>query len=203
MKRIFYTLSIIVIPFLLAIGIFRYDLFLTAQAAVTVEHHPSVKYQTLQKSIVYEKVVEDETFENEQEIVALEDNITDDIFYPEEIQFAGDTYINLMNEEHLSSLVNLASQFNGALYGIPETDLFLIMQRTEPIFFMSTGVASVPLAHSDVLVQFFANKQMFDYENIGEHINKVIETGEEILVELDNYEGYYIFKEDNSIYVFW
>ncbi|OOE14078.1 hypothetical protein [Fictibacillus arsenicus] len=116
---------------------------------------------------------------------------------PETRVVDGYTYVNITDsaEENLADLVEIAKKHNGALYAIEYSDSFAMYSNEtgEPLIMFSTGSRSVPVEHASILYDM--------HPSIKEQIKSVIDTGKETVVELGEFESYYISKADGRIYL--
>jgi hypothetical protein len=97
----------------------------------------------------------------------------------------------------------LAQKYGAGLYGIPNSCLFVFIKDGEIIFNLSTGYASIDLEYKEMAVEFFSSEGFSDYSGIVENIKHVLETGEEVDIMLEDYIGYYIYKDEERINVSW
>lgn len=116
----------------------------------------------------------------------------------------GDYTYHKIDDEKFTSHIEVAGKYGAKLYGIPESDGFMIYHDLDGILLsMSTGVAVTELAHMDVLVDYFSTEYWAQYPGIVEGINQVVETGEEVRVDLGDNNGYVIKLDDGNLVVLW
>lgn len=116
----------------------------------------------------------------------------------------GDYIYHRIHDERFSSHIAIAEKYGAHLYAIPESDGFIIYHETEGILLsMSTGAAVADLANADVLIDYFSTEYWTEYAGIVEGINQVLETGQEVRVDLGDYVGYVITLDSGRIVVWW
>ncbi|TYS67076.1 hypothetical protein FZC76_16250 [Sutcliffiella horikoshii] len=116
----------------------------------------------------------------------------------------GDYTYHKILDDRFKSHIAIAEKHDAHLYGIPESDGFMIYHETEGILLsMSTGAAVAEVEHAEVLIDYFSTEGWSEYEGIVEGINHVLDTGEEVNVDLGDYVGYFISLDNGSIVVFW
>lgn len=122
---------------------------------------------------------------------------------PETVTLGDYTY-HKINDEKFNNHIAIAEKHGANLYGIPNSDGFMIYHETEGILLsMSTGVAGTDPTHAEVLVDYFSTDNWKEYTGIVEGIKHVLETGEEVNVDLGDYVGYYISLDEGRIVVFY
>ncbi|ART77862.1 hypothetical protein B4U37_18290 [Sutcliffiella horikoshii] len=122
---------------------------------------------------------------------------------PETVTLGDYTYHKIYDEKFKSHIA-IAEKHGANLYGIPESDGFMIYHETEGILLsMSTGAAVADPTHAEVLIDYFSADTWTEYTGIVEGIQHVLETGEEVNVDLGNYVGYFISIDNGKIVVFW
>ncbi|MGD6777761.1 hypothetical protein [Sutcliffiella horikoshii] len=132
------------------------------------------------------------------------DHKEDDVQEPTETVTLGDYTYHKINDEKFKSHIAIAEKHGANLYGIPESDGFMIYHETEGILLsMSTGAAVADPVHAEVLIDYFSADAWTEYTGIVEGIQHVLETGEEVNVDLGNYVGYFISIDNDKIVVFW
>lgn len=123
--------------------------------------------------------------------------------HPETVTLGDYTY-HKINDEKFKSHIAIAEKHGANLYGIPESDGFMIYHDTKGILLsMSTGAAGTDPTHAEVLIDYFSTDDWSEYTGIVEGIKHVLETGEEVNVDLGDYVGYFISLEDGMIVVFY
>ncbi|TYS60197.1 hypothetical protein FZC74_08640 [Sutcliffiella horikoshii] len=132
------------------------------------------------------------------------DHKNNDVEEPTETVTLGDYTYHKINDEKFKSHIAIAEKHGANLYGIPESDGFMIYHETEGILLsMSTGAAVADLTHAEVLIDYFSADAWTEYTGIVEGIQHVLETGEEVNVDLGDYVGYFIGIDNGNIVVFW
>lgn len=122
---------------------------------------------------------------------------------PETVTLGDYTYYRI-HDERFSSHIAIAEKYGANLYGIPESDGFMIYHETEGVLLsMSTGATVTDPTHAEVLIDYFSTDDWTEYTGIVEGIKHVLETGEEVNVDLGDYVGYYISLDDGRIVVFY
>lgn len=122
---------------------------------------------------------------------------------PETVTLGDYTY-HKINDEKFKNHIAIAEKHGANLYGIPNSDGFMIYHETEGILLsMSTGAAGTDPTHAEVLVDYFSTDDWKEYTGIVEGIKHVLETGEEVNVDLGDYVGYYISLDEGRIVVFY
>lgn len=192
MKQIRKILSILSI-FILAVAVFQFDgIKNKVNASETPILNDIIFPQKYQYDVDYQKEIQlAESLLNENSAIEL----------PDQISIGEDIYENIMNEDKFSDWIQVARNHGAGLFALPYTDLFTIVKDEKPIVHISTGAASALEDHADILGELLAELEYGT--EIQSDVEKVINTGEEINVELGDYQGYYIFKEEGWIYVMW
>ncbi|WP_226682296.1 hypothetical protein [Sutcliffiella horikoshii] len=122
---------------------------------------------------------------------------------PETVTLGDYTY-HKINDEKFKNHIAIAEKHGANLYGIPNSDGFMIYHETEGILLsMSTGAAGTDPTHAEVLIDYFSTDDWSEYTGIVEGIKHVLETGEEVNVDLGDYIGYFISLDDGMIVVFY
>ncbi|WP_010196551.1 hypothetical protein [Bacillus sp. m3-13] len=130
------------------------------------------------------------------------DHKEDDVEEPTETVTLGDYTYHKINDEKFTSHIAIAEKHGANLYGIPYSDGFMIYHETEGILLsMSTGVAVADPVHAEVLIDYFSTDDWAEYTGIVEGIQHVLETGEEVNVDLGDYVGYFISLDNGRIVV--
>jgi hypothetical protein len=116
---------------------------------------------------------------------------------PETRVIDGYTFVNITDsaEENLADLIEVAKKHNAALYAIEYSDSFAMYSNDtgEPLIMFSTGSRSVSVEHAAILYDM--------HPSIKEQIKTVVDTGNETIVELGEFESYRISKTDGRIYL--
>ncbi|CAM4006923.1 hypothetical protein [Lederbergia lenta] len=120
-----------------------------------------------------------------------------------EIIIDGERFENIMEEEKFADLSKIAQDSDANLYAIPNSGQFAIVKDGTPIFRMSTGIKAASVDHVHILSEAFAIGGMEEFNNLPKNIDQVLKTGEEVYVELSEYEGYVVYQEDGWIIVSW
>ncbi|NLP52293.1 hypothetical protein [Bacillus sp. RO1] len=116
----------------------------------------------------------------------------------------GDYTYHRILDEKFTSHIAIAEKHGANLYGIPESDGFMIYHEAEGILLsMSTGAAVADVEHVEVLIDYFSTEDWTEYTGLVENIKHVLETGEEVNVDLGDYVGYFISLDNGKIVVFW
>ena len=118
----------------------------------------------------------------------------------DEVVIDGTMYMLAMDEEkhpNLLGLITPVRNYGAALYGVPESDVFTVVKDGKPIAYMSTGVKAVLPEHAGMVKEMFTGS----YAGIKEDIDRVLETGEPVTVELEEYVGYHILLEDGWLII--
>ncbi|MCG1021767.1 hypothetical protein [Sutcliffiella horikoshii] len=132
------------------------------------------------------------------------DHNEDEVEEQTETVTIGDYTYHKINDDRFTKTIAIAEKYGADLYGIPESDGFMIYHKTEGILLsMSTGAAVAELANADVLMDYFSTGDWTEYTGIVEGIKHVLQTGEEINVDLGDYVGYLISLDNGRIVVFW
>lgn len=120
---------------------------------------------------------------------------------PETVTLGDYTY-HKINDEKFKNHIAIAEKHGANLYGIPNSDGFMIYHETEGVLLsMSTGAAGTDPTHAEVLIDYFSTDDWMEYTGIVDGIKHVLETGEEVSVDLGNYVGYFISLDNGSIIV--
>ncbi|MEA3320321.1 MAG: hypothetical protein U9Q88_09855 [Bacillota bacterium] len=128
------------------------------------------------------------------------DHVEDEV----ETVIIGDYTYHKILDERFKSHITIAEKHGAHLYGIPESDGFMIYHVSEGILLsMSTGAAMADVEHAEVLIDYFSTEDWTEYTGIVEGIKHVLETGEEVSVDLGDYVGYFISLDNGRIVVFW
>lgn len=150
------------------------------------------------------KTVENQT-ETPQEVPpALEtvDHKKDEVIEQPDTVTIGDYTYHKINDEKFKSHIAIAEKHGANLYGIPDSDGFTIYHESEGILLsMSTGAAGTDSTHAEVLIDYFSTDDWSEYTGIVEGIKHVLETGEEVSVDLGDYVGYFISLDNGRIVV--
>jgi hypothetical protein len=132
------------------------------------------------------------------------DHVEDEVENEVETVIIGDYTYHKILDERFKSHITIAEKHGAHLYGIPESDGFMIYHETEGILLsMSTGAAMADVEHAEVLIDYFSTEDWTEYTGIVEGIKHVLETGEEVSVDLGDYVGYFISLDNGRIVVFW
>jgi hypothetical protein len=116
----------------------------------------------------------------------------------------GDYTYHKIVDDRFKSTIAIAEKYGASLYGIPESDGFMIYHDTVgTLLFMSTGAAVAELANADVIIDYFSTGNWTEYPGIVEGIHEVVETGQEVRVDLGDYIGYVITMDNGKIVVWW
>ncbi|KMJ58827.1 hypothetical protein AB685_07030 [Bacillus sp. LL01] len=122
---------------------------------------------------------------------------------PEKVTIGDYTY-HKIDDDRFTSDIAIAEKYGANLYGIPNSDGFMIYHETEGILLsMSTGAAVAELIYADVLIDYFSTEYWEEYPGIVDGINKVVETGQEVRVDLGDYIGYVISLDNGRVIVWW
>lgn len=128
------------------------------------------------------------------------DHVEDEV----ETVIIGDYTYHKILDERFKSHITIAEKHGAHLYGIPESDGFMIYHESEGILLStSTGAAMADVEHAEVLIDYFSTEDWTEYTGIVEGIKHVLETGEEVSVDLGDYVGYFISLDNGRIVVFW
>ena len=120
---------------------------------------------------------------------------------PETVTLGDYTY-HRIHDEKFKNHIAIAEKYGANLYGIPYSDGFMIYSETEGVLLsMSTGAAGTDPTHAEVLIDYFSTDDWMEYTGIVDGIKHVLETGEEVSVDLGNYVGYFISLDNGSIIV--
>ena len=120
---------------------------------------------------------------SENNIVQIEN---EEVKAPAEKIIDGETFIKLEENEQLQTFINIANQYEANAYGLPNTDIILIIKDDEILLSSSAGSAAATTEYTDVLKDFIA------IDEISEDIETVLQTGEDINKMNDDFTGYYI-----------
>ncbi|WP_404445012.1 hypothetical protein LG307_18360 [Sutcliffiella horikoshii] len=130
------------------------------------------------------------------------DHKDDEVEEQPETVTLGDYTYHKINDEKFINHIAIAEKHGANLYGIPNSDGFMIYHETEGILLsMSTGAAGTDPTHAEVLIDYFSTGDWMEYIGIVDGINHVLETGEEVSVDLGDYVGYFISLYNGRIVV--
>lgn len=116
---------------------------------------------------------------------------------PSTFELDGALYEKVVSEK-FSTYIDSAHQYEAELYALPNSDCFVIVKDQEVIFSMSTGIKTVQMRHSSLLMKVLETSgEMEKYPELLNHLVKVNETGKPITVTQDEYSGYTIYVEDD------
>ena len=132
--------------------------------------------------------------------VALEEtnDINNQTDAPDEMFIDGETFIKITNADNLQALVDLANKYDAVLYGLPNSDILLIIKDEQILLSSSTGSVSVKTNQANILIDYFSTKEI---DGLTDDIETVIQTGEDISKINDDYTGYYIYTDAEWISV--
>jgi hypothetical protein len=123
--------------------------------------------------------------------------------YNEVVTLSGYEYHRVYDEK-FSHLINIAESNGAHLYGIPYSDGFAIFSEEKGVMLtMSTGVAAAEISYAHLLIDYFSSDMWKEYNGIVDNIKHVVETGEEVKVDLGNFIEYGIKKENGRIVISW
>lgn len=117
---------------------------------------------------------------------------------PDEMVIDGETFIKITDADNLQALIDLANKYDAVLYGLPNSDILLIIKDEQILLSSSTGSVAVQTNQTDILIDYFSTKQI---DGLTENLETVIQTGEDISKINDDYTGYYIYTDDEWISV--
>lgn len=117
---------------------------------------------------------------------------------PDEMVIDGETFIKITDADNLQALIDLANKYDAVLYGLPNSDILLIIKDEQILLSSSTGSVAVQTNQTDILIDYFSTKQI---DGLTEDLETVIQTGEDISKINDDYTGYYIYTDDEWISV--
>ncbi len=128
----------------------------------------------------------------------------EEVEQPAETVTIGEYTYHKIDDEKFTSHIAIAKKYGANLYGIPESDGFMIYHESEGVLlFMSTGAAVAELAKADLIIDYFSTEDWTEYVGIVDGINQVLETGQEVRVDLGDYIGYVITLDNGRIVVWW
>ncbi|GIN57744.1 hypothetical protein [Lederbergia ruris] len=133
---------------------------------------------------------------NKEKVIGENNNQIED-----EIIIDGIKYTLIMDENkypNLKDIITAVRNYGAKLYGIPNSDGFIILKDKQRIADMSTGVISVSPSHADMVKEMLTDR----YEGIKENIDLVIKTGATVQVEWEQtFIGYHIELKDEWLIV--
>ena len=198
MMKNFNKIIAIISIFVLSVAIYQYDSNLNkVNASESNAFVESIFPQKHDINIDKVKKINTDRFEEKGQLAPHEPEKQ----LAEQVTFGEDVYVNIMEEENFSDWIAVAKKYDAGLYAIPYTDVFSIIKEETPMVHISTGAASALVENANILTDLLKNDDNFS--GITEDIQSVIDTGEEISVEVADYEGYYIYEEDGWIFVLW
>ncbi|MEK3886418.1 hypothetical protein [Bacillus sp. FSL K6-3431] len=201
MKNKFYAI-ILMSLFLLAAGAFHYE-GSQSRANATENSDEVNAIDNGEKSSINQQNMDKQKENSEMQHSNRESSNLDSKQAVDEMIIDDELYVNIMDDEKFADLSKIARSNDAQLYAIPNSGSLAIVKDGTPIFQMSTGVKAVNVDHVNILSEAFALGGFEEFKNLSENIDHVLKTGEEVNVELSEYEGYFIYQKDGWIIVSW